>query len=539
MATIQDNKEEIDQSADRSGVTAPGPLQTVGTAAPGGMATPDKRPQGSGRFTNLQKYIQANQGAGQRIAGEVGKGVKKEIGKEEKEAGEYYKNLGSAIAGARKVTEEGAKYNKTLQDIGENVKAAKPGENKDLGVQQFVNDPGFQQFQNIQAGRGIDERLLALRQQQAAKESGEYVQTAQNAQQQLGSEGGRFNLLRKTFGGAARPGYTTGQQRLDQTLLAQQGLGGLRSDLSQDLKSATEQQRLAQQAAGTVSGLASEERGLVESMQGLTGDIQTGYESNLEQQLENLKKQHPEAAKMMEQKLTKGTLTQSDIENLGLTTGTQLYDVKLQDFLKEQLEPTISSTMTPEQLARYKAVQQLSGRSGRIQGLDESKIGTYSPYQYDVDGLQQAIEESQAQFGTQSKQAADALKAFTGYYAPMLNKDLSNWGKDPLFTNVPQTIQSSQDVADVQNLINRFQSEFGGKSLGGATGGRLGFDQWSQVSGNVDGQHSRTYDAADLAARSGYRSLLDLLPELKRLQTGRTVQAAPEDMETGGNFNVG
>ena len=274
-------------------------------------------------------------------------------------------------------------------------------------------------------------------------------------------------------------------------------------------------------------------------MQGLTGDIQTGYESNLEQQLENLKKQHPEAAKMMEQKLTKGTLTQSDIENLGLTTGTQLYDVKLQDFLKEQLEPTISSTMTPEQLARYKAVQQLSGRSGRIQGLDESKIGTYSPYQYDVDGLQQAIEESQAQFGTQSKQAADALKAFTGYYAPMLNKDLSNWGKDPLFTNVPQTIQSSQDVADVQNLINRFQSEFGGKSLGGATGGRLGFDQWSQVSGNVDGQHSRTYDAADLAARSGYRSLLDLLPELKRLQTGRTVQAAPEDMETGGNFNVG
>jgi hypothetical protein len=123
MATIQDNQEE-DQSTDRSGVNAPGPLQTVGTAAPGGMAAPDKRPQGSGRFTNLQKYIQANQGAGQRIAGQVGKGVKQEIGKEEREAGEYYKNLGSAISGARKVTEEGAKYQQTLKDIGENIKGA-------------------------------------------------------------------------------------------------------------------------------------------------------------------------------------------------------------------------------------------------------------------------------------------------------------------------------------------------------------------------------------------------------------------------------
>jgi len=262
MSEIKDHT-IIDPDSDRSGVNAPKPLQTVGTVNPSGMAAPDKRPQGSGRFTNLQKYIQANQGAGQRIAGQVGKGVKQEIGKEEREAGEYYKNLGSAISGARKVTEEGAKYQQTLKDIGENVKGAQAGDTKDLGIQQFTQDPGFKQFQNIQAGRGIDEKLLALRQQQAAKESGEYLQSAQAAQQALGSEGGRFNLLRKTFGGAARPGYSTGQQRLDQALLAQQGLGGLRSDISQDLRSATESQRQAQQAAGTVSGLASEEQGII------------------------------------------------------------------------------------------------------------------------------------------------------------------------------------------------------------------------------------------------------------------------------------
>jgi hypothetical protein len=424
------------------------------------------------------------------------------------------------------------------------------GDTKDLGIQQFVKDPSkfeslqnldtpasFKQFQNIQAGRGIDENLLALRQQQAAKESGDYLQAAQAAQQQLGSEGGRFDLLRKTFGGAARPGYSTGQQRLDQALLSQQGLGGLRSDISQDLRSATEAQRQAQQAAGEVSSLASQERGIVGGISDLTGGIQTGYESLLGNQLEELKTLHPEAQREIEQKLSTGALSQSDIENLGLTAGTQLFDLNLQDYLTKSIEPTMETSMTPEQLARYKAVQDLSGLSGTYQGLDESLAGTYKPYGYDVEGFQKDFSKSQTEFQNKSREAADALSAFSQYYAPRLNKDLTNWGKDPLFGNIPKEIRSRQDVESVQNLINRLQTEFGGKTLGGGSGGRLGFDDWSQVSGNVGGQHSRTYEAEDLAAREGYRNLLKALPRLQELQTGRRLEPQA-DLETGGNFNV-
>lgn len=273
MATIFNNQDE-DSVSDRSGVSAPGPLQTVGTTAPAGaMVTPDKKPQGSGRFTNLQKYIQANQGAGQQIAGQVGKGVKEELGKEHREAGEYYKNLGTAISGANKVAKEGHKYQQTLDQIGQNIKGAgykKDGgtvdaqRGADLGISQITGDQDkFRQFQDIQAGRGIDERLLGLRQQQAARESGQYLDAARGAEESLGSESGRFQLLRKTFGGAARPGYSTGQQRLDQALLSQSGLGDLRKQVGGDVRSATEQNRLSTAAAGDVGRLASQEQGLM------------------------------------------------------------------------------------------------------------------------------------------------------------------------------------------------------------------------------------------------------------------------------------
>jgi hypothetical protein len=422
MASIQDNQEENDQAVDRSGVSAPGPLQTVGNAAPGGMATPDKRPQGSGRFTNLQKYIQANQGAGQQIAGQVGKGVKKEIGKEEREAGEYYKNLGSAISGARKVTEEGAKYQETLNKIGQNIGSAKLGEGatikdyenrkQDLGIQKFTQDPGFNQYQNIQAGRGIDERLLALRQQQAAKESGEYLQSAQDAQEALGSEGGRFNLLRKTFGGAARPGYSTGQQRLDQALLSQQGLGGLRSDISQDLKSATESQRLAQQGAGTVASLASQEQGIMSGLNTQAGlneeafmDMLGSYVDPVQQQRQTEWDQLGSAVDAYKTKeMGQQGLTSSQLAQLGVTAPTRSFDVMenlngVGDIAVQGTEAkTAQDVATQGDVDRYAALAKMMGSDSRQNITQAADLGSAYSAQTGDSALANRLSSRQDQF---------------------------------------------------------------------------------------------------------------------------------------------
>lgn len=283
MATIfqQDEEQTENQQAQGgTGTPAPGGLQTIGTAAPSTgatMATPDKRPQGSGRFTNLQKYIQANSGAGERIAGQVGKEVQKDVSKEQQQSQDYYSQLGKAVTQAQDVAKQGQGFTQQLGDIGSQIQGAGYQQGADIGTQavektgldaitQFTQNPNFQEFQNIQAGRGIDETLLGMRQAQAARESQQFLEAAQQAQSNLGSEAGRFDLLRKTFGGAARPGYTTGQQRLDQALLAQSGLGDLRQDLSQQVQTARGDISGTQQAAGQISSLGAQEQAIMEQI---------------------------------------------------------------------------------------------------------------------------------------------------------------------------------------------------------------------------------------------------------------------------------
>lgn len=288
MATVYDPEQENNKKAEAPVSGTGQPLQTVGTAKPSGPATaaPEKRPQGSGRFTNLQKYIDANKQAGSRIAGKVGSDIKSDLGKKESQSQDYYSQLGQSVEKARETAKKGEGYTKALRDIGSNIASSAYQEGSDptrqeagLGsIQQFTQDPGFQQFQDIQAGRGINEDLLGLQQQQAAGQAGKYLSAAEQAKQSLGSEGGRFDLLRQTYGGAARPDYTTGQQRLDQLFLSSGGgLGDLRGQVGQDVLRAQELNKLATGQAGEVSRLAAQEQGIVGNIGRETASNQQAY----------------------------------------------------------------------------------------------------------------------------------------------------------------------------------------------------------------------------------------------------------------------
>jgi len=283
MSSIYDNNDN--NNANNANPT--GSLSTVGNVTSTSNAPAKAKPQGSGRFTNIQKYIEANKNAGSDMAGKVGSQVQSGINKENKEAGDYYKNLGSAISGANKVAKEGAAYNKTLQEIGQNIEGAgyKEGDSLDrnntytnddpstlqnkieigngirtytpgdpdkivprkeigdsiregnLGIEDFMNDPNYSKYAAFQAGRGINEQALSAQQGRASQEAGEYVDAAKAAQDALGSEQGRFDLLRKRFGGEGRSGYSTGQQRLDQALMSSGGgLSDLRGSVSDSVR---------------------------------------------------------------------------------------------------------------------------------------------------------------------------------------------------------------------------------------------------------------------------------------------------------------
>ena len=370
-------------------------MATASPQSPATTASPEKRPQGSGRFTNLQKYLQANQGAGQRIAGQVGTDVRKDVQEGQQQAQDYYSKLGQAVQQAQDVAQQGAGYTQALRDISGNIASAQsPGQ---VGLQQFTQDPGFQQFQNIQAGRGIDEGLLNLRRSQAEQSAQDYLSQAAQARQALGSEAGRFDLLRQTFGGADRPGYTTGQQRLDQLFLAQQGLGGLQRQLGEDVRSSQQLAKEAQLRGQAAGRLVGQEQDLMSEIGQLGGQIESGYYDLLEQKRQQLAEQAPQQLESFKQRLADKKLTAEDIANLGLNPGQQLFGVNLSDLVKGvgTINPTLQQATSPEELARYQAAAQIAGVDPRIA---ESQQQGFSPYKLPLDTIQSQIEQGRNVF---------------------------------------------------------------------------------------------------------------------------------------------
>lgn len=289
MATIVDPNLEEDKNQQggqgSSNVTQAGGLTGVsGTSGVQAQQGQQRQQQGSGRFTNLQKYLQANQGAGQQIAGEVGGKLQEDISQKKDQAQDYYGKLGQSVDKARTVATGGGDFLQQLKGIGANIDAARQagynnrGANHDLGIQKFTsNSDQFRNFQDIQAGRGIDERLLAAQQADAVRSTQDYQQAAQDALQGVSSEGGRFDLLRKTFGGNVNPQYSTGAQRLDQLFLARQGLGGLQEDLSQDVKDARDLSRQTTQTGADVSNISQQERQLISDINQQTSANEQAY----------------------------------------------------------------------------------------------------------------------------------------------------------------------------------------------------------------------------------------------------------------------
>lgn len=310
MATvINQNQDQNANTPQQNGTAANGqPLQTVGTAQPQGSNVPGSaastssngttapaasgQPQGSGRFTNLSKYLNANQAGGQRIAQDIGQNINNNLQQQNQQSQNYYNQLGNTINNANQTAQQGAGYVKQLNNIGTQIQGATltPEQladpkvaqaalqnrgNQDLSsIQNFTQSPDFSNFQNIQAGRGIDENLLAQQQAKALNTAQGTVSAAQQAQQNLGSEDGRFQLLQNQFGGGNHPGYSQGDQRLDQVLLGQSGgLGKVQQSVADQGRAAATQAKLAQGAGNDVSRLAAQEQGLV-------GDINTAGTNN-------------------------------------------------------------------------------------------------------------------------------------------------------------------------------------------------------------------------------------------------------------------
>lgn len=213
MAVIsQFNQEDKDKDKPSLGVSTSGTISTPGvTAATPGTSgmVPQKGLASSGQFTNVNKFIEANRGAGTKLADRSTQDISRNIAQTRGNINENFKAFGSDVQ-----NEEDRITEKNVLEA-DRVRAAIQADPTKL----TADTTRFGQARDLITGKNaaVDQTKALKAQEDAATTAlGQSQQQLQN----LGTETGRFNLLRKTVGG---PSYSQGQQRLDQLLFQTEG----------------------------------------------------------------------------------------------------------------------------------------------------------------------------------------------------------------------------------------------------------------------------------------------------------------------------
>lgn len=294
MAFIQNNPDDQGQNQSNlnnqmqqnSGAAQPtpisSPMTSLGGTAPGQSTPPVSKvqqPKGSGRFTNLQKYVQANTGAGERLASSVNRQMEKGYRPFKAEANTQQQNVQTGLQQGQQAIQTGQGLNTQMSaDTFTPEKAV-----------EFINQGNnLAQVSAFRTGQGVDEAAIQKQKQAFEQATANLGQKVDERGQQVGTELGRINLLKEAFGGQNRGQYSAGSSRLDNLLLQAQP-GNLQA-LNQNVFSNKENvQRLQQKAVEqgkTLEQVIADENALQTAIQGTTAANVDKFKTGLGNQVE-------------------------------------------------------------------------------------------------------------------------------------------------------------------------------------------------------------------------------------------------------------
>jgi hypothetical protein len=297
MAYIKDEDQEQAQTgmnvispAPETGTT-PVPVPQQGTTtAPTTTAAPTKAPAsatkpkktaGSGMFTNIRRYIEANKPATQKMtqnvigkveqeAGQVGQALEQKQQAYQQQLRQNQQNLQQAQQfGTEMLQRAGQSITPEAGQIAEPTQYFTPSEEQSQRFQQIAS--GEQRFADM-ADLNIQKQLLA------ARRLAQQTDAAKTA-------AGRAELLRKTYGQGPQE-YSRGMGMLDQIILsspeAKQQLIGRVGEIGRTGLSSAEQARAT--AAQELAGLRLGEKDLQEQLRTGTAEAFGGLRTGLEEQ---------------------------------------------------------------------------------------------------------------------------------------------------------------------------------------------------------------------------------------------------------------
>lgn len=228
-------------------------------------------PTSSGGYSTLQKYLQANQNAGQRVAGQVGATVNKEATNLQNTAQRELSESDQANKEFGNVTTQTTGFTQSLNQPGTGT--SNTGE-KLYDVNQYKANLSGQQAaadiakNNLSAFRNIATGVTGTEAQQKSQAEAEQAvqqtmkayDTNKQRQQDLASFGGRNQLIQQSLN---TQNQRQGLQNLDAAFMSQdknKTVDTIRQNLQQSTKGLVSQQDLANTQRSDITGLTEAQR---------------------------------------------------------------------------------------------------------------------------------------------------------------------------------------------------------------------------------------------------------------------------------------
>lgn len=351
---------------------------TTSPAQVGGV----KGPTSSGRYTNLQGFLQANKGndLGQRVADKI----TSEADQTQNKIGEAQKSFNTSADSSLSDARSGAKIaesissSNTSKDLNTII-----DDNNKLNQFSSARDAEYKGPSNLDETGGV-------------KSS---VQNVQSLASQAGTDGGRYNLLRTFFN---RQGYNKGQKNLDNLFLqsdtnAQKALQGtqrtsnvLGNTYNTALGNAKQKiTQLSEEAQGIRQGVKDV---LSKTTEGVGKSVDKAYDYAL-----NYAKGFNDPTNS-----SSGLIGLPELKNANVYDGiasNNYFGVDPSQYLR-MLDPTRTNIVTKEQSAQIDALKKLAGNSDltadakkyitNLSGISDA--GTYEQDRLQgVDSFKQAV----------------------------------------------------------------------------------------------------------------------------------------------------
>lgn len=393
-----------------------------GTSTPSPASTPYQPP-------NVSQYLAANQGAGQQLTQGITNNVQNQANKLNTDASAAQNNLNKQYDTlnsnlntntANQVAQTAFQNPQQLLDAYNAAKTNSSSQPLSSDQQSQANTYNqFQQLNNGAYNQGI-QNYGNQGQQANAQLQGQLGSLTQ----QTGSaanEMGRNQLLQNVAGRAGD--YNQGEQTLDSLFLqgapGQRNAGGLSNlqQLQQNLGG------IGNQAKQSVQGLNLDSQNKLRALQGLSAADQANIKNlflnggqggtglnqinqNVQSEAAALQQNAPRQQAEIQQAFEKNQFTPEQLQALGLEEGTHTWGLTGQDLmnagnyqntaLANTPEGLAAQAATPEEFARYNALNQLAGGPNGLQNNifgSATQAGGYNPYTFDPQATKAAIDQ--------------------------------------------------------------------------------------------------------------------------------------------------